>query len=581
MLRTKKQYPNEGDIKDKENVLYADFVKRADIFVNNLLGEYIPPVGISDKVIHDPVWGTMVVYPWEQQIMDSPLVQRLRRINQVGLAVLTYPSAHHTRFEHSLGVMAVVTRMANNINNLDRDSDTGVGNGAKQISVSDLYTLRLAALLHDVGHSFFSHLSESIYGKMKPFVELKRSFQAFSSAKEHEILAYIIIDTPSFKSFFNNLVDYPFKKENPLTNIGRMIIGAFPEVEEKRTGSDIRYRKYYLTQMINGQFDADKLDYLRRDSYTAGLALTYDIERFLYKIRIVERKENDDGKTVIGMHLTIPVTGVSAVEEMVFSQLMLNSYIYQHQKVLATDALIQDVAEGLAKNEKLGHPCDFLYFCDDDIYHIYSESEDEDFLQEISVKRINSKSNKTLSDIVKRVRMRELPKRAFALNYDSVDSLDGKSGKYHIADIADTLLGISELRQEICEEAQKISNTLSSEDGGCIPIDIYDVHISIPKTSVAKDLSNAFVVDNRGEFVRLSEIVRLSDWADAFSYHKWNAYVFSRSDICSIVSIASSVVFERHGIRLNIDKMFTNLKNEREVTELRRKLKDRYHYFDS
>ncbi len=580
MSGIKKQFPSEGDKHDKENELYADFVKRADEFVNKLLGEYTPSTGISDKVIHDPVWGTMVVYPWEQQIMDSPLIQRLRRINQVGLAVLTYPSAHHTRFEHSLGVMAVVTRMANNINNLGRDCDAHSEDANKPISDGDMYTLRLAALLHDVGHSFFSHLSESIYGKMKPFVELKRSFHAFSSAKEHEIFAYIIIDTPSFRSFFNNKVDYPHKNDSLLSNIGRMIIGAFPDAEKVKRGNDTQYKKYYLTQMINGQFDADKLDYLRRDSYTAGLALTYDIERFLYKIRIVEKTEvSDNGKTVIGKHLTIPVTGVSAVEEMVFSQLMLNSYIYQHQKVLATDALIQDVAEGLAKNEKLEHPCDFLYFCDDDIFQIYSDSGDEDFLQEISTKKINSKSNKTLSDIVRRVRMRELPKRAFALNYDSVDSLDGKSGKYHIADIADTLRGIIELRQEICEEAQKISNMLSSDDGGNIPIDIYDVHISIPKTSVAKDLSNAFVVDNRGEFVRLSEIVRLSDWADAFSYHKWNAYVFSRADICSIVGVASSVVFERHGIRLNSDKMFNNLKNEEEVVALRNKLKNNYQYF--
>ena len=173
--------------------------------------------------------------------------------------------------------------------------------------------------------------------------------------------------------------------------------------------------------------------------------------------------------------------------------------------------------------------------------------------------------------------MRELPKRAFAINFDSVTSLKGQS-KYHVADIATTLKGIAELRQEICEEAQNISNILSESEGGNKTIDIYDIHISIPKTSVAKDLSNAFVVTNKKEFVRLSEIVRLSDWADAFSFHKWNAYVFAREDICPIVGIASEIVFERYGISLNGAKSYSNLKSEEKIVEMRTKLFESYQY---
>lgn len=569
-ITKKKIYPDEGAKSDPENKLYKEFETRIDTFVKKLLSDYTPAETEKNKVIHDPVWGTMMFYPWEQQIMDSPLLQRLRRINQVGLAVLTYPSAHHSRFEHSLGVMAVVTKMVNNINSQEENYYTD----QKIINNEDLYKLRLAALLHDVGHCFFSHLSESIYGKMIQFIELKKSFSAFEAAKEHEIFSYIIVTCPSFKNFFEKKIKFPINAYNLLKDIGKMIIGSFVDPVECNGGN---IRKYYLTQMINGQFDADKLDYLRRDSYTAGLALTYDIERFLYKICIVDRQEKIDGKDVVGKHLSIPVTGISAVEEMVFSQLMLTSYIYQHQKVLATDALIQDVAEGLAKNEKLIHPCDFLKFCDDDIYRIYGDVDDDDFCEGISKKNINSKSTKTLSDIVKRVKMRELPKRAFAINFDSVTGLQGKS-KYHVADIATTLKGIAELRQEICEEAQKISNFLSESEGGNKTIDIYDIHISIPKTSVAKDLSNAFVVTSKKEFVKLSEIVRLSDWADAFSFHKWNAYVFARADICSIVGIASEIVFEKHGISLNGAKSYSNLKSEKKVLEMRTKLFDYYQY---
>lgn len=573
-----KDYPYEGSIDDYENKIYQDFEEKVNDFVEKLLHDYTPNEYKHNKVIHDPVWGTMMFYPWELQVMDSPLLQRLRKINQVGLAVLTYPSAHHSRFEHTLGVMSVVTKMVNNIN--QENHSEGYATENKIINNEDLYKLRFAALMHDVGHCFFSHLSEAIYGKLKPFVNLKNSFEIFSGAKEHEIFAYIITNCNHFKTFVKDYVDYPFKIDNSFfDDIGRMIVGAFIEPDFISIKGQIPIKKYYLTQIINGQFDADKLDYLRRDSYTAGLALTYDIDRFLYKIRIVDQKEYINEQLVISKHLTIPVTGVSAVEEMAFSQLMLTSYIYQHQKVLATDALIQDVAEGLAKNKKLIHPCDFLYYCDDDIYHIYGSSVDRDFIVPISNKKINSMSNKTLSDIVKRVRIRELPKRALAINFNTVSEVQSKDKtKYKVADIADTLKGIAELRQEICIESQKISNLLSEDEGGNKTIDIYDIHISIPKTSVAKDLSNAFVVTTDDAIVRLSEIVRLSDWADAFSYHKWNAYVFSREDICPIVSIASKVVFERHGIKFDKDKVYKNLKTEKEVVEMNKILLDKYKY---
>lgn len=107
MTKTMKKYPLEGYIDDIENKRYQEFEEKVDKFVAKLLNDYVPVKNKYNKVIHDPVWGTMTFYPWELQVLDSPLLQRLRKINQVGLAVLTYPSAHHSRFEHSLGVVSV------------------------------------------------------------------------------------------------------------------------------------------------------------------------------------------------------------------------------------------------------------------------------------------------------------------------------------------------------------------------------------------------------------------------------------------------------------------------------------------
>ncbi len=553
------EYPKEKSITCKENQCYLSFEKRIDDFVKNYLSGYFPIKANKNKVIHDPVWGTTLFYKWELQILDSPLLQRLRDISQLGLTMLTYPTAHHTRFEHTLGVMSVITKMVNNINQSDDSS---------KIVEYDLYELRLAALLHDIGHCFFSHLSESIYGKLKDFVELKKSFYIFKTAKEHEIFAYIIINSPTFKSFIKKNVELwtnGIDLDALFMRIGFMIVGAtLPYVEVSGGGYE---RKNYMTQMINGQYDADKLDYLRRDSYTAGLALTYDIDRFLYKIKIVNRDENIAEKRVTAKHLVIPISGVSAVEEMAFSQLMLASYIYQHQKVLATDAIIHDIVEGLMINGKLEHPCDFLYYCDSDILGLFSKNPDEEFKFSMSQKSFDAVSDKKISDVVKGLRNRELPKRAFIVNYAVVTDLNHDK-QYKVSDIADRLKKINYLRDEIYNLSVEISNKLPKEIGGRKHIDFYDIYISIPKTSIAKDLSNALVLTNNKKFVNLSEIVRLSDWADAFAWHKWNAYVFAKADILPIVSIASKIAFERHGLRFDEEKVFTALSNEREVKKL-------------
>ena len=561
--------PYIGKLDSFENQKYKEFDDKVDEFVSSQLIHYDPNGYDGNKVIHDPVWGTTLFYRWELQILDSPLLQRLRNITQLGLAMLTYPSAQHTRFEHTLGVMSVVTKMVNHINQKEN---------IPVISNEDFYILRLAALLHDVGHCFCSHLSEAIYGKLKPFVDLKKSFEIFQSAKEHEIFAYLIINSKSFKKFIKDKVklwNTTIDLDNLFLNIGFMIVGAPLHYQDEPSGG--YERKYYLTQIINGQYDADKLDYLRRDSYTAGLALTYDIDRFLYKIQISCKEETINGHNVRGKHLVIPVTGVSAVEEMAFSQLMLASYIYQHQKVLATDALIQDIVEGLSNNEKLTHPCDFLYYCDDDIFGIYSSNLDDDFKRKISQKSFCSSSYKKMEDIVKRIKERDLPKRAFTVNYSTVLK-DGGHKQYIVSDIADRLKEIVKLREEICEETKKILDILPKEKGGKQPVDLYDIHIAIPKTSIAKDLSNALVINNVGKFVSLSEIVRLSDWADAFAWHKWNAYIFSKVDILPMVSIASKVVLQRHGLQFDENTVFASIKSSKKIQEIRELLRDNFNY---
>ena len=551
--------PFDAKKTDAEYEIYRDFNVRAERFVNQILDGHKPLQYRDIKVIHDPVWGTIKFYPWELQLLDSPLLQRLRNINQLGLAVLTYPSAHHSRFEHTLGVAALVTRMVDSIND-----------GHRVVTKSDLNKMRLAAVLHDVGHCFFSHLSERMYGNTEIFRTLKESFEIFASAQPHEIMAYIIINTERFKEFFKDEIDYPEQVDADviLEDIGRMIVGA--EIDRVEDVNGVPTKKCYLTEMINGQFDADSLDYLRRDSYITGLSLTYHIDRFLYKIKMIDRELELDEISVRERHLTVPISGVSTVEEMIFGKQMLTRYIYQHQKVLAADALVYDVVGGLRNNGKLQHPCDFLYYCDDDIYKIYDESGDPDLTVPAGRMSVHEDSGKKISDVVKQIKNRDLPKKALVINMANVKPKDGKAmtiGDAYCNVYAAIMSG--GFRKEVRDEAWRICDKLGLDKQ---KIDLFDIFYSVPKPSTAKNYTDVRVATHDGSLIELSEVADLNDWANEFSGRSWNAYVFSASEMLPVVSVAAKNVLESRGVHFNENRIFANLKHFAEIESLIKKM---------
>ena len=118
-------------------------------------------------------------------LIDSPIMQRLRDVHQTGLAFHVYPSAHHSRFEHCLGATTIASRVFDALlhrqRKLIKDIVGAVNRGKeKDIEILRLkQELRLAALLHDTGHSLFSHTSERVYGKLDLLADASRELSAF------------------------------------------------------------------------------------------------------------------------------------------------------------------------------------------------------------------------------------------------------------------------------------------------------------------------------------------------------------------------------------------------------------------
>ena len=205
--------------------------------------------------------------PFEVSVIDSPLIQRLRYIHQTALTYLVYPSANHNRFEHSLGVANSVGKIALSLRGRDDTKDTLDDNNVRE--------LRLAALLHDVGHGPFSHASETIL-KQLPQVQDELKNEIFSSSKPHEMISYYITKSKSLKNFLKQVIDeYKFPRVD-IEKIPNMIIGTMEKPDSEG----------YLGDIINGPFDADKLDYILRDAHSTGIQMSYDFERFLNSISV-------------------------------------------------------------------------------------------------------------------------------------------------------------------------------------------------------------------------------------------------------------------------------------------------------
>src|ERR1700733_7540775 len=110
------------------------------------------------KQVNDPIWGTIELLPWEVAILDTPLLQRMRGVRQLGLAQLVFPGASHGRLEHIIGVVGAVEEalraLSRQIERWNRDNRT---QQIPEIERREKFAIRLAALLHDIGHGPFSH----------------------------------------------------------------------------------------------------------------------------------------------------------------------------------------------------------------------------------------------------------------------------------------------------------------------------------------------------------------------------------------------------------------------------------------
>lgn len=475
------------------------------------------------KVIHDSMWGSRLFYPWEIELIDTKLLQRLRHISQLGTAYFTYPSAVHNRFSHSLGVSILAGRL---ITRLREKAE--IENEDIEISPKDIYTVRLAGLLHDIGHCFFSHCSEAVLKNFRDtcFETLRRidtDFQPTKKPKPHELIGYLILNTDAFNKYWKKHIT-PFfpNKEGHDNNsipspgeISKLIVGITPSPEKR-----------FLKEIISGPYDVDKLEYLYRDASMAGLAISYDIERFFYKIKI--KKTTSGGAPT--KRLVMEEGGVRAVEQLIFSKMMLFSFVYHHQKILNTDSIVVDMLYELLKQGakgdlKIEHPLDFLRYNDTDILSNAVECPSEKF--------------RTLRN---RLMSRDLPKRCLVLNREFIKNLDPdeevSKGWDNLKQDAKNIEKRNRIREEIISKANKNNpKTKITED---------QLYINIPSMPDMSESVKAPIEASNGEITTIGKFQNIEGWQKTYESKKFRGYFFADSNILEIVTPAIEKYLREH-----------------------------------
>jgi uncharacterized protein len=260
--------------------------------------------------IRCPVHGFIRLNDWERAIVDQSPFQRLRRIKQLAWTDYVYPGAVHTRFEHSLGVMYVATQVYESIVRQSKD-----------VLISQLaYTehglerhkqlVRLAALLHDLGHGPFSHAAEDLLPFREGSSERYRH-EEYSAAIIRSQLRDVIENHPHNRASYGFTVD----------DVAALIHG------ESKGEHALFWR-----DVVRGQLDADRMDYLLRDSLHAGVSYgKFDLHRLVGTITAVPGNEG------IGLRLGITEGGWHAAESLVIARYLMFTQVYFHKTRVAYD----------------------------------------------------------------------------------------------------------------------------------------------------------------------------------------------------------------------------------------------------
>lgn len=313
----------------------------------------IPTKGeVKTTEVRDVIHGPIELYPWEIALIDSPAFQRLRAIKQLGFSEFAYPCAVHNRYVHSIGAchLAGIAFQAIFRNHFFSGQD---------VYHHYYYLARAAMLLHDIGHGPFSHAIESA---MPPVAELKLPAEVVGKdgarqATHEDYTLKIILDsslTPVLEKEYGRFGITPW-------HIACVMNLSFKEKDNFLHDRGVNFRKV-LHQIISSEVDADRMDYLQRDSYFSGVNYgKFDANWILTNLGV-----HIDKKTA---HLALNSRAIYTFEDFLLSRYHMFLMVYLHHKSVSYERMLEEYLASKDCSFRVPSDIEKYIQCDDSLFY--------------------------------------------------------------------------------------------------------------------------------------------------------------------------------------------------------------------
>ena len=330
--------------------------------------------------------------------------------------------------------------------------------------------------------------------------------------KPHEVLSCLIVRSKAFQEFVNKINSEYGVSLDP-NRMAEAISGKSPK--DRQFESDI----------LNGSFDVDKIEYVVRDGRLMGLPTSVDLSRLLTALEV-----STDIDTNM-RQLTIGLNGEITLEQLVFAKMVLFTSVYQHHKARACDCFFKGIFEYAKNNDvtfddrKMNSPADFLWWTDDDLSSYGQRVQDE---------------HPVLHNLMHGLSYRRLPKRALVL----------APGFWKGGDRTDDFLELRRNHKEHRETMREIARSI--HERAEVECDTSEVWVDLPKPPSFKEGDDTIVREPNGKVFKLNKFFGVDQWAEHFDQHKWRGHVFGPEEhVQKISEAARDILNEQYDIKFS------------------------------
>jgi len=572
----------------------------AERFAASQLDEYVERLSREDFTVHpkeinDALWGTVGLRPAEVVLLDSPLLQRLRYVRQLGVVHWVYPGAMHTRFEHSLGVLHQVHHIITALNNV---AQTIPGHSGVLVDKNCERLLRLCALLHDVGHAAFSHVSEMAVATLPQFMSLFTDFSAEARVESRqfaEIVAYYVARSPSMRRLIELFADryelgieFSSERAKNLDDIVERLSGAI-------IGKKIDDRLPLLHELISGPFDADKLDYFVRDAKLAGTPTLLDISRLVQKLT-VRGFAPEELPPDIARHVTrqdkhflfgVKWSGVAVLDELHLARVLLYAKIYRHPKVAAIEQMLKSVIFSIASVAEPSAVLDFLYQHPDDALLWMTSSSILTALGLTTIEKLSPEQRTHLdaaAQILSCVRERRLWVRAFQINTRYAADpllLEQKQKLVEFIETVEHPTQRVDFMRSLLDEVKTIFDRLNpTAQVDRASLDSKVMLLTVGTTPGGTQIERAYLLPRTGKPVPFREFdVNRNAWAESYMSALGKGFIFASPELADFVYLAVEKILRlEYQVRLPDSAMDAAKRDHGKLETIKRRLLQNGYY---